>query len=269
MLKEFEIFYHSHVIYVNNSCCTRTSCYCTFCRQTSQFSFCYITNSFSPQSMKDILTSSPHNRCQIFSCSKQLNTRPCLFDTTNNQSLRNTTEWSKRLVSATFETIDRSDEETWPDQKERQLQWQIQRQRQWQRQIHLESTFKEILETCEIWDTDYNFDNWEPGFMTICVTWQLRVTLDSIRNSCDVLNLITYQLLPTGEDGLSCEDTWLSNQQKIFIYIMKKLLLHCKSFDKGLKNRHIPSPKLSKWFHSQMGFQKSNETGPKKNLIGQ
>ena len=92
MLKEFEIFYHSHVIYVNNSCCTRTSCYCTFCRQTSQFSFCYITNSFSPQSMKDILTSSPHNRCQIFSCSKQLNTRPCLFDTTNNQSLRNTTE---------------------------------------------------------------------------------------------------------------------------------------------------------------------------------
>ena len=45
-----------------------------------------------------------------------------------------------------------------------------------------------IPETCEIWDTDYNFDNWEPGFMTICVTWQLRVTLDSIRNSCDVLH---------------------------------------------------------------------------------
>ena len=45
-----------------------------------------------------------------------------------------------------------------------------------------------IPETCEIWDTDYNFDNWEPGFMTICVTWQLRVTLDSIRNSCDVFS---------------------------------------------------------------------------------
>ena len=27
-------------------------------------------------------------------------------------------------------------------------------------------------------------DNWEPEFMTIFVTWQLRVTLDSIRNSC-------------------------------------------------------------------------------------
>ena len=43
-----------------------------------------------------------------------------------------------------------------------------------------------ILETCDIWDTDYNSDNWEPEFMTIFVTWQLIVTLDSIHNSCDV-----------------------------------------------------------------------------------
>ena len=46
---------------------------------------------------------------------------------------------------------------------------------------------KTILETCDIWDTNYNSDNWEPEFMTIFVTWQLIVTLDSIRNSCDVL----------------------------------------------------------------------------------
>ena len=39
----------------------------------------------------------------------------------------------------------------------------------------------------DFWDTDYNFDNWELEFMTIFVTWQLIVTLDSIRNSCDVL----------------------------------------------------------------------------------
>ena len=45
---------------------------------------------------------------------------------------------------------------------------------------------KEQWLTCDIWDTDYNWDNWEPEFMTIFVTWQLRVTLDSIRNSCDV-----------------------------------------------------------------------------------
>ena len=32
----------------------------------------------------------------------------------------------------------------------------------------------------------YNTDNWEPGLMTIFVTWQLIVTLDSIRNSYDV-----------------------------------------------------------------------------------
>ena len=44
-----------------------------------------------------------------------------------------------------------------------------------------------ILENCDIWDTDYNSDNWKTEFMTIFVTWQLRLTLDSIRNSCDVL----------------------------------------------------------------------------------
>ena len=28
-----------------------------------------------------------------------------------------------------------------------------------------------IIGTCDIWDTDYNTDNWEPGLMTIFVTW--------------------------------------------------------------------------------------------------
>ena len=45
---------------------------------------------------------------------------------------------------------------------------------------------KKSLRCCDIWDTDYNTDNWEPEFMTIFVIWQLIVTLDSIRNSCDV-----------------------------------------------------------------------------------
>ena len=48
------------------------------------------------------------------------------------------------------------------------------------------------LVTCDIWDTDYNTDNWETGFMTIFVTWQLIVTLDSIRNSCDVYCTFTF-----------------------------------------------------------------------------
>ena len=65
-------------------------------------------------------------------------------------------------------------------------QWQRQIQRQWQRQIHKEHLQRAILVTCDIWDTDYIPDNWEPEFMTIFVTWQLRVTRDSIRNSCDV-----------------------------------------------------------------------------------
>ena len=53
---------------------------------------------------------------------------------------------------------------------------------------------KKILKTCDIWDTDYNSDNWEPEHMTIFVTWQLIVTLDSIRNSCDVFTNIRQLL---------------------------------------------------------------------------
>ena len=44
-----------------------------------------------------------------------------------------------------------------------------------------------IREVCGMWDADYISDNWEPEFMTIFVTWQSRVTLDSIHNSCNVL----------------------------------------------------------------------------------
>ena len=43
-----------------------------------------------------------------------------------------------------------------------------------------------ILETCCLWDIDYNSDNWEPKFVTLFMTWQFRVTLDRICNSCDV-----------------------------------------------------------------------------------
>ena len=49
---------------------------------------------------------------------------------------------------------------------------------------------KQNLRCCDIWDTDYNTDNWGTEFMTIFVIWQLIVKLDSIRNSCDVFNLI-------------------------------------------------------------------------------
>ena len=48
--------------------------------------------------------------------------------------------------------------------------------------------FKTIQVTCYNWDTDYNSFNWEPDFMTIFVTWQSWVTVDSIRSSCNVLS---------------------------------------------------------------------------------
>ena len=42
------------------------------------------------------------------------------------------------------------------------------------------------IETFESWGTDFYSDKREHELMTIFVSWQLRVTLDSIRNSCDV-----------------------------------------------------------------------------------
>ena len=103
----------------------------------------------------------------------------CLSDRTNNQSLHKPTEWSHTLV--TFRTFDQSDEETWPDQKRSTY-------------LHTYISIREhpkgaIIGTCDIWDTDYNTNNWVPGFMKIFITWQLIVTLDSIRNSCDVFRI--------------------------------------------------------------------------------
>ena len=51
-----------------------------------------------------------------------------------------------------------------------------------------ETSVKTILQTCDNWDTDYNSYNWESEFITIFLTWQLGVTVDSIRNSCDVFS---------------------------------------------------------------------------------
>ena len=52
---------------------------------------------------------------------------------------------------------------------------------------------KTILEIYDNWDTDCIYDNWEPDGMTIFVTWHFRVTLDSIRNSCDVWSVPVYR----------------------------------------------------------------------------
>jgi hypothetical protein len=54
--------------------------------------------------------------------------------------------------------------------------------------------FLDNPKTFDIWDTVYNSDNWEPEFMTIFVVWQLIVTLDSIRNSCDVLKQDMFEI---------------------------------------------------------------------------
>ena len=40
-----------------------------------------------------------------------------------------------------------------------------------------------------VWGIDTNSYNWEPEFMTIFVTSQFRVTLDGIRNPCNVCSI--------------------------------------------------------------------------------
>ena len=57
---------------------------------------------------------------------------------------------------------------------------------------HIRTSIREHIGNCDIWDTLITIlTNWEPGFMTIFVTWQLIATLDSIRNSCNVC-IITF-----------------------------------------------------------------------------
>ena len=65
-------------------------------------------------------------------------------------------------------------------------------------------TFQTILPFCQMKRQSWRLvtfetlitilTNWEPEFMTIIVTWQLIVTLDSIRNSCDVLQNTRFLL---------------------------------------------------------------------------
>ena len=120
----------------------------------------------------------------------------------------------------TFETFDQSDEKTWPDQRKDNdmTKKKIKTKTNTFRELHQRAILKtcdrwdiwsdlwgdlnwpkkdndkykdkdsgnDKLLTCDIWDTDHNYDNWEPKFIIIFVTWQLRVTLDSVRNSCDV-----------------------------------------------------------------------------------
>ena len=69
----------------------------------------------------------------------------------------------------------------------------------------------------DIWDTDYNSDNWEPGVMVILVTWQLIVTLNSIRNSCDVFVLFSFEFL------------FLSTVFCVFLFLVLSKLCVCQS----------------------------------------
>ena len=122
----------------------------------------------------------------LVSCPEQLNRWPCPLvhwsDWTNNQSLHKPTEWSHTLV--TFGTFDQTDEETWPDQNRSTY-------------LHTYISIREhskgaIIRTCDIWDTDYNTDNREPGFMRIDICL-LYFPIVFFSPNGEMLTLIKYQ----------------------------------------------------------------------------
>ena len=118
----------------------------------------------------------------------------------------------KSTPSKTFEAFDQRIEETWPDQNiEQELRMpssvtincqvtkivmnpgsQLSKKQNKIEEEKLKKIRKKLKKKtgvgmfyvayeiiCDIWDTDYNTDNWEPGFMTIFVTWQLFVSCDT------------------------------------------------------------------------------------------
>ena len=70
---------------------------------------------------------------------------------------------------------------------------------------------KTILETCDIWDTDSNSDNWEPEFMTM--------TVNSICN-CDVLKTFACSFCK----GFPCEGRTLCTRLPITQFAQREQL---------------------------------------------
>ena len=97
----------------------------------------------------------------------------------------------------------------------------------------LMTIFLYLFSTCDIWDTDYNTDNWEPGFMTIFVTWQLIVTLDSIRNSCDVFRI---RFLCPVQQGREVRHTQVFSN--CFFFWQERTKQHCFLFCHRCKFDH-------------------------------
>ena len=110
-----------------------------------------------------------------------------------------------------------------------------------------------------LWDTDYNIDNWEPIFMKIFVTLKLRVTLESIRNSCDFHNLFTFMTLFIINSFLlqshlrwmyyRAWDTSHRNRWTAQKGMINDTFSHAKTSRKKFTTffRDIYSPKLRKW----------------------
>ena len=115
--------------------------------------------------------------------------------------------------------------------------------------IIIDNSNKDNPETCDIWDTDNNSDNWEPEIMTIFVIWQSIVTLESVRNSCDVFfdNVSQNQLATAVE----YDDQWRGPLTTFAKFLKlwqspdkesldKKAALHFMFVDFQQRTDHVP-----------------------------
>ena len=95
--------------------------------------------------------------------------------------------------------------------------------------------FWHIRQSWRLWETDYN---WELYFMTIFVTWQLRMTLDSIRNSCFCFcHTNKVACLFSGLDFLKCSFKLITKVMKTNIKI-----LHTSIKIQTYLQKRMPSP---------------------------
>ena len=97
---------------------------------------------------------------------------------------------------------------TWPTKRQLLKEWKI------QSQIQIDRPWQKHDMVCELEWIVYILHSWEPEFRTLIVTWKLRVSMDSIHNSCDVWPIPIY-FLKLLEDWIAM----LSRMRVVTIYL--------------------------------------------------
>ena len=128
----------------------------------------------------------------------------------------------------TFETYDKSDEETWPDQP---IENYSNNDKDKYKYIDHD---RDMTWCVNLRGIVHISDSWDPEFRTIFVTWQLRGTLDSIRNSGNFsFNRLFVSCYAWGTDDLV---SWWVQNCLLFHFGFTDLVFNAKSMTEFLCN---------------------------------